>query len=116
MNRLVLILLLASCLIGCKKSSFTGPLVDQPSVAKPAKIELTFERAVIKANGIEQTTLSTRVTDANGNVMNEICTITMNGIPYSNAAFKTSAQGDYTFQASIGTLLSNSFIVKATEN
>jgi len=111
MKKLILVILTITFL-GCGKSKID----PTPEPVKPTKIELTFERAVIKANGIEQTVLSTKVTDANGNIMNEVCIITMNATPFTGSTFKTTAHGDYTFQASIGSLLSNTVIIKATEN
>lgn len=113
MKRLLLLLLITASFAGCKKSEEE---VKPILTVKPAKIELTFEKSAIKANGIEETTIYTKVTDANGGIMKEKCIITLNGIIFTNSTFKTTTHGDYTFQASIGTLFSNTVIIKASEN
>lgn len=82
--------------------------------ASPSKIELTSDRTQIMANGVQEAIFSCKVTDINGSVLPINCAFSVDNVPAENT-FKTSKTGEYTVQASIGTLLSNKIIIKATD-
>ncbi len=98
-----------------------GESEDIVPESTPQKIELTSDKSLytfgasIEANNIEVVTLLTKVTDQNGDVLNKSCSITLNGVPYSDKTFKTGTGGDYEFQASIGSLKSNTYTINAYE-
>lgn len=118
MKQALLILFIAtSTLFGCKKSD--SPAVD--NTPKPAKIELTTDkpvtadRTIIKAYSLEEAVFKTKVTDKDGNILNIVPKITLSGSNYTSNFFKTDIPGYYRFQASIGSLLSNTHEITARE-
>lgn len=119
MKKLILIVIIISSFISaCKKTDVEIPdkPIDKPVIIKPYKIELSIDKAIIKGNNIDAAILKTKVTDINGVELSDAVKLTANGVPFTGTAFKTSIQGDYTFQGSIGTLLSNSVSIKVNEN
>lgn len=84
---------------------------------KPFKIILDSDRymGIIKANNKDEAVFKVRVTDITGKVLNDSYKLTISGNPFSGISFKTDKPGDYVFQASIGTLTSNSYILAAKE-
>ncbi len=113
----LLFLSLITILISCSKNEPEEMIEDN----SPYKIELTSDQSIytfgasIRANGTEQATLSTKVTDKYGNILNKSCSLTLNGEPFSGKTFKTNTAGDYDFQASIGSLRSNVYTISAYE-
>ncbi len=84
---------------------------------KPFKIILDSDRylGIIKADNKDEAMFKVRITDITGKVLNDSYKLTISGTPFSGTSFKTDKPGDYVFQASIGTLTSNSYIVTAKE-
>jgi hypothetical protein len=118
MKQALLILFIAtSAMFGCKKSD--TPAVDNTPI--PAKIELTTDkpvtsdRTIIKAYGLEEAVFKTKVTDKDGNILDIVPQIKLSGSDYNSNSFRTDIPGYYRFQASIGSLVSNTHEVTARE-
>jgi hypothetical protein len=84
---------------------------------KPYKIILDSDRylGVIKANNKDLANFKVSVRDVDGKVLNTDYNLLMNGMPFTGAGFKTNIPGEYSFQASIGSLRSNMYSITAQE-
>lgn len=116
MKKIFPILFIAtSAMFGCKKSDSAA--VD--NTPQPAKIELTTDkpatsdRTIIKAYGLEEAVFKIKVTDKDGNILNIAPKITLSGNDYNGNSFRTDNPGYYHFQASIGSLMSNTHEIRA---
>jgi hypothetical protein len=113
----LILFIVTSAMFGCKKSD--SPAVD--NTPQPAKIELTTDkpvtsdRTIIKAYGLEEAVFKTKVTDKDGNILNIVPKITLSGSDYNGNSFRTDKPGYYEFQASIGSLMSNTHEITARE-
>lgn len=128
MKKLILVLMIITAIFaGCKKGEdevIVKP-IDKPiiEIPKPFKIEITTDKAsafqanytFIEAYNIDEPQLKVKVSDKDGNLMNEPFKITVNGNDYIGNSFKTDIPGDYIFEASVGTLISNKHTIKASE-
>jgi len=83
----------------------------------PFKIILTSDKylGAIKASGRDKINFKAFVTDVNGKELNSQYQLTLDGKPFTETSFATDKPGDYVFQASIGSLLSNEYSVTANE-
>lgn len=118
MKQALWILIIASGIFqGCKKSEEVNAPDDHDAI--PHSIELfssipgDLEDSTIRANNSDEVVLKYRVKDVNGKVIDTTCSITMNAIHYPALTFKTATAGEYAFQASVGKILSNIYVVKA---
>lgn len=126
MKKLLLLFIITSlCFLGCNKSDRDFEKNDPPLVIvppKPFKIELSSNyqefittQAFIKSDDKQEITLSAKVTDKNGMILNKDCKFTLNGNDFNSSSFKTITPGVYVFQASIGDLKSNEYNVTARD-
>ena len=118
MKRALWILIIAAGIFtGCKKSEEVNAPDDNEAI--PNSIELfsntpgDLEGGTIRANNSDEVVLKYRVKDVNGKVIDTTCSITMNAVPYPALTFKTDKPGEYAFQASVGKIMSNIYVVKA---
>lgn len=114
MKKHLLILLISIIALSCKKSDPDKKSEER----KPYKIELSINKTsnTIVANNVDEVEFKATVSDINGNVLNDVIKLTVNGEVLNGLKFKTNNHGDYVFQASIGNLLSNAITIKASEN
>ena len=90
-------------------------ILSPPGV--PFKIILASDKYLgsIKASGRDKINFKAFVTDVNGKELNAQYQLVLNKKPFTETSFATDKPGDYVFQASIGSLLSNEYTVTAKE-